>query len=96
MATSTESTSWSTSQINLFARRFARSTVGKSWWAFIDEVREALVDALVVEILLGQSNDDQGFTVAQIRALRAGILLRLATHHGMRTEWSAEQVKAAS
>lgn len=73
---------WSQGQVNTFARRFAQSAEARSWWAFVDDVREALIDKFVLEIVLGQDRDD--VSVTAIRELRLGIARRLQSNHGIR------------
>lgn len=76
--------SWSQGQINTFAKQIAQSAEGKAWWAFVEDVREALIDQVVLRIVLGQDRDD--LSVAAIRDLRLGIARRLQSHHGLRNE----------
>ena len=70
---------WSDGQCAEFARRFAQSAEGRAWWAFVDDVREALIDAFVLSIVLGQ--DKGAANVEDIRAMRVRFVRKLAIKH---------------
>jgi hypothetical protein len=65
----------------MFAKHFARSDNGLAWWAFVDDVREALIDTFVLNIVFSQDKGEVG--IEDIRALRARIVHRLGSKHGL-------------
>lgn len=74
---------WSTSQVNEFAKRLAYRERA-CWPAYVDDVREALIDSEVLSVVLGQdSHRSGGILVEEIKRLRNGIGVRLASKHGM-------------
>lgn len=70
---------WTDGQCSEFARRFARSPEGRAWFFFVDDVRDALIDQFVMNIVLAQEKGE--IQVADIRSLRARLAARLATKH---------------
>lgn len=72
---------WSAPQVHGFAKQLARSTLGKSWWAFVPAVRAALIDQFVLGVVLGQ--DREQVPVAAIEQLRGDLRHALAERHAM-------------
>lgn len=75
---------WSDGQVREFARRLATSDRGRAWWAFVPDVREALIDQLVLEIVLSQDRGE--VQVSDVRSLRRRLALRLQRRHGLRNQ----------
>lgn len=71
---------WSDGQVREFAKRFAFANKA-AWTAYVDDVREALIDSSVLLIVLGQ--DRIGVDVSEVRSLRTRIGVRLASKHAM-------------
>ena len=67
-------------QVREFAKRFAYANKA-AWHAYVPDVREALIDAFVLLVVLGQ--DRTGVQVDEVRLFRCRLGLRLATHHRM-------------
>ncbi len=66
---------WTKSQVTQFARDMDRGDAGRIW-SFVDaRIRAALIDAKVMEIVLGQ--DRTTIDIDAIRGLRESIELRL-------------------
>lgn len=72
---------WSAPQVHGFAKQLARSTPGKSWWAFVPAVRAALVDQFVLGVVLGQDRDQA--SIAAVEQLRHDLRRALAERHAM-------------
>lgn len=70
--------SWTDGQVAEFAKRFAFANKA-CWPAYVDDVREALIDSSVLLIVLGQ--DRHGVPIDEIRALRLRLGARLAAKH---------------
>jgi hypothetical protein len=71
---------WTDQQVREFGSRFAAANKA-IWPAFVDDVREALIDSFVLLLVLGQDRD--GVRVEEIRSLRTRLAVRIATHHRM-------------
>lgn len=67
-------------QVREFAKRFAYANKA-AWHAYVPAVREALIDAFVLLVVLGQ--DRAGIQVEEVRSLRCRLGVRLAAHHHM-------------
>ena len=65
---------WSVQQVKSFARRFA-TTHRPAWHACVPEVREALVDRFVLQVVLGQ--DRHAVAVSEIQSLRSRLVAAL-------------------
>ena len=73
---------WNDMQIREFAKRFSYANRA-AWHAYVPNVRDALIDAFVLSVVLGQ--DRLGIQVEEIRSLRRRLGARLAAHHRMPT-----------
>ena len=74
---------WTKQQAQLFAKRVKQRS-GSAWWAFVPDVREALLDAEVMSVVLGQ--DRASITVEDIRRLRVDVAVAMR-----RLGWVHEQ-----
>lgn len=80
MSTDVMTGSWTDGQVAEFAKRFACANKA-CWPAYVNDVREALIDSSVLLIVLGQ--DRHGVAIEEIRALRSRLGARLAAKHSM-------------
>jgi hypothetical protein len=80
-----ESEDWGSGQIATFAADFARSAEGRAWWAFVDDVREAIIDSVVLKIVLSGRNENT-ISLGAIRSLRRRFAQRLQAKHGLRNQ----------
>lgn len=80
-----EAEGWDAGQIATFAADFARSGEGKAWWAFVDDVREAMIDSAVLKIVLS-GRDENTISLGAIRSLRKRFAQRLQAKHGLRNQ----------
>jgi hypothetical protein len=78
---------WTDRQVREFGKRFASSSKAP-WPAFVDEVREALIDSFILLLVLGQDCDD--VKLEEIRSVRTRLAVCIATKHQM-TNPTAEQ-----
>lgn len=69
---------WEDRQVAEFARRFA-FTNKACWPAYVDDVREALIDSFVLLVVLGQARE--AVSVDDVRSLRTRLGTRLAEKH---------------
>lgn len=74
---------WDKGQVASFAKEFANSREGRSWFAFVPEVREALLTHFVA---LKVTGNYRPVTVGDMFALRSDIASRLVSHHKMAIE----------
>ncbi len=75
---------WTDGQCAEFAQRFARSSEGRAWRFFVDDVREALIDRFVLNIVLAQEKGE--IQVVDIRSMRMRLAHRLAVKHHLYEE----------
>lgn len=78
---------WSNEQVTLFAKRFANSAEGFAWWAFVEEIREALIDTFVLGLVFSQKGE---IRIEDIKSLRKRLVDELANKHRLqisRPEW---------
>lgn len=73
--------SW-TQQAKLFAKQI-KETSGPAWWSFVSDIREAILDAKVMSVVLGQAKGE--ILVKDISSLRLMIAVELMKL-GLRTE----------
>lgn len=71
---------WSDGQVTDFAKRFAFANKA-TWPAYVDSVREALIDSFVLLVVLGQERS--GIELGEIRSLRTRLGIRLSAKHQM-------------
>lgn len=70
---------WSKGQVVLFAREFAQSAEARAWWAFVDDVREALLTEFV---MLKASGNERGVTLADAFVLEMRVGAKVRTESG--------------
>jgi len=79
---------WTEPQVTEFARRFA--FVNKTaWHAYVDSVREALIDSFVLTVVLGQDRDN--VDVDNIRSMRRRLAVRVMNKYQMANPTAEER-----
>jgi hypothetical protein len=71
---------WTDGQVSEFARRFA-AVYRPAWSAYVDHVREALIDSFVLGVILGQ--DKLGIDLGEVRSMHSRLSRILKLSHRM-------------
>jgi hypothetical protein len=87
-------TGWSRGQVVEFAKRF--SDHHKACWpAYVDDVREAMIDSFVLMVVLGQDDREAVVDMDEVRLLRSRIDIRLHEVHEMRNVYHEQSAAGA-